>query len=251
MSGGIYFYFNQSRSTKPVATQPQTVPSSPTTSPAPAGAGGTANWKTYTNAEYKYSINYPANLQIKENNFASYKSTAFSSEYKPPFSNYFNFAIIVQTVKTDSDLKSWINDYVIQELPNGKKGSIVSGNIMPYKNDNLVGYYFVGGKESVNKYIFFKNKEFIFEVALSGSGTGGSYTENPNAEQLLDQILSTFKFIVQNPSPSSQIINVGECDIDSDCKTGYVCMHTAMCALPNIPENSGKQVNCRGLCKPK
>lgn len=43
---------------------------SPTTdaSPAPTGTEETANWKTYINKDYKYTIKYPANWQIGSSN---------------------------------------------------------------------------------------------------------------------------------------------------------------------------------------
>lgn len=181
---GGYFWFNYSNNQTGIIPKP---------SPGPADE--TANWKTYANTEYNLSLNYPNDLQIKENDFGVHKSIIFSNEYKPPFSNYFNFGLIIHTVKGEINLKTWLEDYIIQNLPSGKRGSIVLEDIMPYKNDKIEGFYFIGGKESVNKYIIFKNDNYIYEIVLSGSGTGASYTENPNAEKLLDQILSTFKFI--------------------------------------------------------
>lgn len=75
VTGGAYF-FGKSQSPKPqppspvfVSPTPQATPVSssiPDASPAPTGAGETANWKTYTNTKYGFSLKYPDNLKIIE-----------------------------------------------------------------------------------------------------------------------------------------------------------------------------------------
>lgn len=152
------------------------------------------NWKTYSSAENKFSLKYPRNLEVEKNDFGKHKPIIFSSEYNEPWLKYFNFLIVVHKVESDTDLKSWLNNYVIQDLPSNKKGSIVKGDVVPYNNENIEGFTFDGGISSESKYIFFEKNNNIYEIELSGSGTGGSYKENPNGVELLNRILSTFRF---------------------------------------------------------
>ncbi len=161
------------------------------TRPTPTPVDDTANWKMYVNKKYNFSLNYPSNLQIEEKQFPGfYERILFTTAFNDP--NYINIGVFIHNNSSNTDLKKWIDNYVIQNLPNGKIGSIVRGNIASYNFSDVTGYTFIGGKESENKYVFFKKENAIFEFRLTGSGTGGSYSKR--AEQVFDQILSTFKF---------------------------------------------------------
>lgn len=188
---GGYYLLNQKQSNNQEVTP---IPTINKTAEPTSNTSESGNWKEYVNEEFNFTLNYPRDLQVRENDFDTYKSIVFSSEYKEPFSEFFNFGMIVHSVQKNTHLRTWLDSYVIQGLPSGKKDSIVSGEIMPYQNGNIEGFSFIGGKESENKYVFFKNGNFVYEVILSGSGTGVSYKENPTAEEILDNILSTFKF---------------------------------------------------------
>ncbi len=84
---GGYFWFNDSNNqTKPAqnvqttktpapATKPESTSSA--ASPAPNGAGETANWKTYTNTKFGYQIKYPSNREYTEYNTEDYDYTSF------------------------------------------------------------------------------------------------------------------------------------------------------------------------------
>ncbi|GIW61985.1 MAG: hypothetical protein KatS3mg089_0837 [Patescibacteria group bacterium] len=173
---------------------PSTSTPTPTTDP-------TANWKTYQNSEYEFSFNYPSNLVVQEEKKEEYNIINLSSAYKPPFSDHVSIRLLVYP-DVETGLKVWIDKYVIQELPSGKRGSIVSGEISSYKNGIINGYSFIGGKKSMDKYIVFKEKNDIYVVVLTGADTGSSYKDNKKAESLLDQILSTFKFFDSSPTPT-------------------------------------------------
>jgi len=73
VAGGAY-YLGRSTSPKPSPAptvtsqtpQPTSSPSPSDASPAPTGAGETANWKTYTNTTFNYSIKYPPEVSLEE-----------------------------------------------------------------------------------------------------------------------------------------------------------------------------------------
>ncbi|MDP3974264.1 MAG: hypothetical protein Q8P92_05535 [Candidatus Daviesbacteria bacterium] len=64
--GGYLIYAGKINLNKP--TPQQTIQPSTTSdaSPAPTGAVETANWKTYTNKEYRIQFKYPADLSFEE-----------------------------------------------------------------------------------------------------------------------------------------------------------------------------------------
>jgi hypothetical protein len=187
-------------------SQPQPLPTStrqnptfyPTPSPDPSLIS--PDWKTYTSYQYGFDLHYPTDLKINEKRLKDYHVINFANEYNPETfsSSYLNFSVLVYPVIKVTKLKEWINEYVIQKLPNGTTGSIVSGEITPYKNSALEGFTFIGGTEAENKYIIFKNEKNIFVFTLSGSGTGASYRENKNAEPIFIQTLSTFRLLDQD-----------------------------------------------------
>lgn len=64
--GGYFVYQNQVKST-PLPKQATQITSTPAdASPVPTGDTETANWKTYTNQKYGYSVKYPINLLVNE-----------------------------------------------------------------------------------------------------------------------------------------------------------------------------------------
>lgn len=65
--GGYLIYKLPRNVVTPQTLQTTPVPSpTPIPSPAPTSTGETANWKTYRNEEYKYSVDYPNTFQVIE-----------------------------------------------------------------------------------------------------------------------------------------------------------------------------------------
>ena len=193
ISGGYFLgnYQNRSQNNSPM----------PTLAPKPTAktSDSIANWKTYTNKEYKFSLKYPENLKIKEKNLLANNIIAFGMEKAQPFSNYFGFSIEVHKVEISTNLKAWLKNYVIEkQLFGAKSSSIVASALHPYKNNELEGFTFNGGVEyinnkdfTINGYVFAKKDNFIYEFICINP-------QEKNAEELFNQILSTFKFTDQN-----------------------------------------------------
>lgn len=196
--GGYLLYQNQS---KPAPVQQATQPT-----PTP---DETASWKTYKNDQFNFELRLPEDVQIKENQAGS-NTIRFSNVYKwedkeidPDTKQYLDIFLFVSIVDPQIDLKDWILKDATRPMPNGKIESQIKGEIQKYKQGFVDGYWYVGIVEEEDKYIVFKKDNKIFKFRLNGYQTGSSYKDNPNAETILDQIISTFRFL----DPSS-ITNV-------------------------------------------
>jgi len=71
---GVVGYFAFVKKSEPVVQQPTPIPTttqSKTPAPTPTPGDETANWKTYTNAEYGFEFKYPSNLELNVVNVTS------------------------------------------------------------------------------------------------------------------------------------------------------------------------------------
>lgn len=177
ITGGI-FYLGRITTPKP---QPQNmVISSPQLSPTP---DETANWKTYTNSTYGYSFKYPQNflsselkdvLPVIHNTYFNDNKNVEDGVYK------------IRTILVNDTLKNTLanlNDYreaksrfdEIETLTvDGKQAT--SGIVTDYFHTEQ-GW-----------------KEYVALVPLSSNYTL-EITGDPQYKNLIDKILSTFKFL--------------------------------------------------------
>lgn len=160
----------------------------------------TSNWKTYKNDQFNFELKLPGDVQIKEKQAGS-NTIRFSNVYKwedkeidPDIKQYLDIFLFVSIVDPQIDLKDWISKDATRPMPSGKIESQIKGEIQKYKQGSIDGYWYVGVVEEEDKYIVFKKDNRIFKFRLNGYQTGSSYKDNPNAETILDQMLSTFKF---------------------------------------------------------
>lgn len=187
LTGGYFLYTQQ---TKPL---PQPIPQqTPTPSPAPAlesessPSAGTTNWRTYVNTKYGFSLRYPEdkNFKVQENN----KGISIGT----PNSGFGLFISIFDNPKklTPRDwIKENFNAMYEKTTINGKRVSIENLQLKDkiVANQPAVEKTFGELAEfGTGATILFTspNKEKIFEISGSELGV-----------DLLDQILSTFKFI--------------------------------------------------------
>lgn len=192
-TGGTYLVLN-SKTQKQIQPNPTPmVTATPTPDP-------TANWKTYTNAKYGYSVSYPKDWIIQNENLAvdsvTTKTKLQSADFiigeptmgghyipgaesgalleivvslNPNFKSYEDFKSFEETKSTKFPLNyfsSVDNDAVIGGIKATKK---LGGK--PYKGWQSYAYTFDNGT--------------IYEVYLTSSN---------NQQVLFDQILSSFKF---------------------------------------------------------
>ena len=156
----------------------------------------TTSWKTYNNYKYKFSLQYPNSLDIKESetgiSLSNYERLINSSQGVSG-RDYTNIGVSIYNLPPNIDFKQWIIQQTVRLLPDNTKRSSIQGDISPYDSNGLTGYMFESGSEEVDKNIVISSNEHIAWFTLIGYQSGGSYKENPNSEKILNQILSTFK----------------------------------------------------------
>lgn len=185
--GGYFIYQNQIKPTLPPITQPTP---SQIAAPAPTDADTTvnteasrsANWKTYTNSKYGFSLKYPAGYVIKEDG-SGVIQIADSEKSFTELSNfitidprlvgmYANYANAIQKAR-----EQFKND-TIENTENGIKFTS-KPYTLPFVNN---------GKQQLYRL----NVYYMYQ--------GGAMTTTFNNEPInnihkYDQILSTFKFL--------------------------------------------------------
>ena len=189
-AGGAYF-LGRSTSPKPSATpvvspaspaqrgeqtpQPTSTPSPSNTSPAPTGTAETANWKTYTNTAFGYSIKFPDTYAVssqsdKEKSQLGDASRCIVTKIDGKCS------VLINSFKNTAklSLEEWVKKY---EIPL----STYSGNAKISKS-NLNGYNALSARNETQVVYYLENNSNIFYIESS-----------INQEDL--SILDTFKFL--------------------------------------------------------
>ncbi|MDO8570435.1 MAG: PsbP-related protein [Candidatus Daviesbacteria bacterium] len=173
--GGYLLYQKQ---VKPVATpQPVIQPTSvPTISPSATDSAETANWKTYTNSKYGFSFKYPQDYAIKE-----------ESERVFYIKNKENnvFALWIYDNPNNLSLKDYESKNTNEKTGFGP--FVYYPNAESVKFQNLDAYYTNEEITCLSKcgsYIWI-TKDKIYKLT-------GSSKNKP--DQILDEILSTFRF---------------------------------------------------------
>lgn len=188
---GFGYYILQAKKTTPVS--PSLTPMSLSPSPIP---DPTANWKTYINNQYGYSLRYPADTTITEKTVDGWKGSP--AKITPA----------TQTIFVYRGGKLIINP---DPFPQDFTSILITKDVR------------VAGK-TVQKWYLNANTALITQI-ISPLGDGIEFdfalpSENHDAiDQIFDQILSTFKFTDQN-----QVITTG---ISGKITIGPEC--------PNVP----------------
>lgn len=165
--------------TPPPSAQP-TVQPSPTPTPAPITQDETANWKTYTDSKYNYSVSYPNNWTY-ELSLLPYQQAESLGLHSPPKNTdpndptRFSDTAFIQITASTGDYssiginKEWTTNTSIAGLDAYKK-------LTPATN-----------QASAQELVAFKKGDQYFIAFMS-------YTK-PEFVKTFDQILSTFKFL--------------------------------------------------------
>lgn len=205
IAAGAYYL---GRSSTPKPSTPPTVISQPTSTPdasrepngsgasgAPNGDAETANWKTYTNIKYGYSLKYPSSFFIYEfsepiyepkgnidtTEISNYETSDFSSGKINPDDPKVFVMLITYPLDKTTDLAIIREGY--------KDTQYIHYNVIDYSIGNQPALkikmtWQVGRMTRGEVITVHKNKIFSFTLRST----------NSKYASYLDQILSTFKF---------------------------------------------------------
>lgn len=180
---GVYFLEKQ----EPEQKTAQVV-TSPTLTPDP-----TANWKTYENVGYKYSVEYPSTWEIL-------KSSDTGASFRPidKKADFPNGVIGIDVRdKTNKDeilsLEEYLRQVVGDETSPSKTLLSLEQVGVGYKVKWKVGAVGPYGKEEITTIAYFNLPGKLIEVYWINKEE-----QTKEYEQIFNQILSTFKFTDQN-----------------------------------------------------
>ncbi len=170
-TGGYFLYQQQTNST-PATSLDQTVTQDET-----------ANWKTYTNTKYKYSINYPSELSYDEysNGDISFYLTVDGKNNKTPTGLKDSFSILVRTGSSPENA-------ALKELNQAYEEKVSFNNASGVKmkpNDNSPFDYYLSPAE--------KNTPILRAYASIDYSTLTPGANNKTME-IFKKMILTFKF---------------------------------------------------------
>lgn len=172
-------YFSGKLPIKPSITQTQV---SVTPTAQPARLDETANWKTYTDTENRFTLKYPLEWSVEENtNSNSWKSADYKVSNTGNIVSGQEIVLFVDQNPTGKSIKDWWGtdntDYIVSNK--------ISFNTDGY---NSIKYNLSAPGGAVYGVLIDKSGEvFRFEAYATTEKT-------PSIIKILNQILSTFKF---------------------------------------------------------
>ena len=165
---------------RPIATPIPTATPDPTTS-----------WKTYSKKGLDVTFKYPQQLIIAEDNLdITKKGGEVVMQISPnEISNYKFLMFIFSIVKSNQTVEKYIQD----------KANLTPA---PVKRDTLSSIQWLGANKNVpTHYSSFSKDGYIYTIGLI---TVNEIAYDPENMEVLDQILSTFKFTETSPAPSAK-----------------------------------------------
>ncbi len=215
IAGGAYYFgydhgWEKSTNSQISQTpQPISPTPSPDASPAPTGAGETANWKTYTNTKAGYSIKYPDDYTLTVDNDLIYDGVpAVSIAPTTPTFPPSNYSISIATEKNSKNLSLSQPDKLFgigpliqyEKLPsNWNIKQTHLGDLPAVRVDHCCGGQY--GIESEIKTI---KGNLIYEIVVTPDYDPANTKQNDefyknlrnlNKKKDYENIISTFKFL--------------------------------------------------------
>lgn len=182
---GVFFLLNNKRET-PNLTQ-KTLPSPEI---------DTSNLRTYTNQKYSFSVQYPADLEVKEFHIAQNNSDTVNITKYEESGKCINIHVDPIDIG-QSDLKEWLTQNTSGYGMPAPGVTLPPPTIYPYVNiyqKSVSGYWEEQGAEVLSKTVYIQNKNNTLEFSLSGCAAGDSYKYYPEAQETFEKVISTFKF---------------------------------------------------------
>lgn len=185
-AGGYYFYQANAKDSRNV--------SSPQTSPNPQVKDGTANWETYTSAQYGFTLKHPVDIQVEENHPNS-ESTHMVGLSSVHIDNYIPLLIFVGKTSVERNTPKKIVDIMIKQ----DKSSI--GYVLDHsRSDYILGK--IAGEKLVTDIADSSGRDYgnVRAVVVKGDKEYElviSYRAADKEKTLkkFDEILSTFRFL--------------------------------------------------------
>ena len=182
VAGGAYYFGLDHGFEKSVSQTPQITSPTPIVSESTSSAD-TANWKTYTNNQYKYYIKYPSNWLTANSDGDFYNDEYFSD---PGIDKNLHQRITIRVIKYVGPKWKNSKEYFDEIYQNSTKLTILglpaAKEIVNGGKPNSETYY------STNIYIYMDNLVYVLSNSSTEKATVDKY------EPIFDQILSTFKF---------------------------------------------------------
>lgn len=185
-------YFVVQSQSKKQAPPPQVTQAIPTPTPDP-----TANWKTYANKIYNYSLKYPDTLQIREGTGSDHvyiepieKTGIDQFQYSYYLSYYVNpNKLPIKDVVTH-DISDELKKYI--QFTKGALGNytVYTTDTMPSQSGSLCK--FITADES--RYVALCFSPYNSKLLTKEQGTIQEQNELKDTIKFFNQILSTFKF---------------------------------------------------------
>ncbi len=182
IGGGTFVLSQQETNTPETKIIAQPTAGQPTTIPDP-----TADWKTYINEKYQYSLKYPPQWEIQNEKSLQSENIYFytKSAQNPNYNAYF-FITVDQNVKNFTPNKEWYMEWANQ-IPAG-----ISIDKIKFEGTVFHGY---PALKVDSDELFFAKGNSVFRIALAVPNGDEEYKEG--VKSVFDQILQTFKFTEQ------------------------------------------------------
>ena len=189
LTGTAYVLSQQESKNQQTATK-----SSPTPASNAADADPTADWKTYINTKYLYSIKYPKTWELQKEKSLQPENVYFSTK-SPQNSSYnaYFFISIEPNIKKTSPTKEWYEEWA-KQIPAG-----ISIDRIKFEETVFQGYPAL--KVNSNE-IFFAKDNYMVRIVLTIPNGDAKY--NKATESIFNQILLTFKFTDPLPSETTK-----------------------------------------------
>jgi PsbP-like protein len=162
-------------------------------------------WKTYTNVDYGYSVNYPSSWEVVEahsndgNNLNEVGSVLFDNELNKitfmesnPTASQGIFIISVEKNPNKYTTATWADNFIVPLItdPSANLAKII-GDV---KVDNIEAKKFSVSAFDYNTTIIgLVRNDFLYKYNFTDASLNGSNNDKNNT--IYDQILSSFRFI--------------------------------------------------------
>lgn len=200
----------------------------------------TANWKTYTNTKYGYTLMYPQEWQILTPGLSDATTSSLPTINSPcELTTELVCSQIVVNINEKLEAPNTISNKTNTKLDN--KDATAFQISQPNVNGNGMLRYAVETKQN----------NYTYTITYSETQKDGHFITDMNDwknKKIFDQILSTFKFTPpaggQNQITSSP--SASQCQPQGDCMNGQQCPTNTKCT-PYYTQMKCLPVGCPGL----